>query len=422
MKSRSFAALFPLLASALASAQHYSLRMIEPIPDRSHDQSYANGVDAAGNAVGGSFSSTNATVGIGLVRLVDGSQQAMGTLADCFPYGGSGISAVSPGGKIAATTSSICGGFSFAATGSVLNPAEYVTYGPLPGGGDCAAYDANEDSVVGWSNLATGCGGFLCIQTTARAMKWPANGPAIELPISNFVVAIASGVNPAGTIVGRAYTASDSTAAVAVRWDSDFSVPTTLPAVNGTFGDAEKISDSGVVVGQSAVGAERHATLWNGTSPVDLGTLPGDAFSIAYDVDDYRGIVGYSKLNADATASTAVLWRDGQTLDLNTLLTDAGGVVLTSANGINSNGWIAANGIYEGKVRGFILVPCPGDLNGDDVVDDADFSIFVFAYNTLDCADPAMPPGCPSDLNRDGFADDSDFVLFVAAYNQLLCP
>jgi len=65
---------------------------------------------------------------------------------------------------------------------------------------------------------------------------------------------------------------------------------------------------------------------------------------------------------------------------------------------------------------------CPGDLNSDQQVDDADFVIFLAAYNLLDCADPTMPPGCPADLNADNAVDDSDFVLFVRAYNELVCP
>ncbi|MBX3381315.1 MAG: dockerin type I repeat-containing protein [Phycisphaeraceae bacterium] len=65
---------------------------------------------------------------------------------------------------------------------------------------------------------------------------------------------------------------------------------------------------------------------------------------------------------------------------------------------------------------------CPGDLNNDGQVDDADFVMFAAAYNILDCADPTMSAGCPADLNADGFVDDSDFVGFVAAYNALLCP
>lgn len=66
--------------------------------------------------------------------------------------------------------------------------------------------------------------------------------------------------------------------------------------------------------------------------------------------------------------------------------------------------------------------PCPADLNGDRLVDDADFSIFVGAYNILDCADPAMPFGCPADINKDQFVDDTDFTLFVVPYNELICP
>lgn len=64
---------------------------------------------------------------------------------------------------------------------------------------------------------------------------------------------------------------------------------------------------------------------------------------------------------------------------------------------------------------------CPGDLNLDGVVDDADFVIFVQAYDLLDCADPAMPPPCAADLNGDLFVDDGDFVGFVGGYNGLLC-
>ncbi|MBL8877275.1 MAG: hypothetical protein JNM86_15905 [Phycisphaerae bacterium] len=70
----------------------------------------------------------------------------------------------------------------------------------------------------------------------------------------------------------------------------------------------------------------------------------------------------------------------------------------------------------------FVLPTCIGDLNYDGFVDDADFVLFVPAYDLLDCADSSMPAGCPADFNRDNLVDDADFVLFVAAYNELLCP
>jgi hypothetical protein len=68
------------------------------------------------------------------------------------------------------------------------------------------------------------------------------------------------------------------------------------------------------------------------------------------------------------------------------------------------------------------VVLCKGDLNRDGLVDDADFSIFVVAYNLLDCADASMPPGCPADLNADGLVDDADFSIFVVSYDAVLCP
>ncbi|MBS0190367.1 MAG: hypothetical protein U0573_05620 [Phycisphaerales bacterium] len=59
---------------------------------------------------------------------------------------------------------------------------------------------------------------------------------------------------------------------------------------------------------------------------------------------------------------------------------------------------------------------CPSDFNGDLLIDDADFQIFIVAYNILEC-----PPVCPADLNHDNAVDDADFQLFVPAYNSLIC-
>ncbi len=78
--------------------------------------------------------------------------------------------------------------------------------------------------------------------------------------------------------------------------------------------------------------------------------------------------------------------------------------------------------IFLADIMTVTMLPCPADLNGDGLVDDADFVIFANAYDTLVCSDPLMPPGCPADLNGNTLVDDTDFVLFVDAYNALLCP
>ncbi len=57
---------------------------------------------------------------------------------------------------------------------------------------------------------------------------------------------------------------------------------------------------------------------------------------------------------------------------------------------------------------------CAADLNGDGVVDDADFVIFATAYDILLTG--------LGDFNFDGQVDDTDFVLFAAAYDLLICP
>lgn len=65
---------------------------------------------------------------------------------------------------------------------------------------------------------------------------------------------------------------------------------------------------------------------------------------------------------------------------------------------------------------------CATDMNGDLLVDDADFSVFIQQYNVLSCDDPAMPSNCSADFNQDTIVDDTDFVIFVGEYNQLVCP
>lgn len=63
---------------------------------------------------------------------------------------------------------------------------------------------------------------------------------------------------------------------------------------------------------------------------------------------------------------------------------------------------------------------CPGDLNDDGSVDDADFVLFADAYNVLLCS--PGPSLCLADQNVDGSVDDTDFVAFADGYNTLVCP
>ena len=65
---------------------------------------------------------------------------------------------------------------------------------------------------------------------------------------------------------------------------------------------------------------------------------------------------------------------------------------------------------------------CLGDLNGDALVDDADFVLFADAYNAMDCSSPSMLDACKADFTGDGLVDDADFLVFVTGYDRLVCP
>ena len=101
------------------------------------------------------------------------------------------------------------------------------------------------------------------------------------------------------------------------------------------------------------------------------------------------------------------------TLTINPVIGDDRGEYTVNVS--NPCGQFATSG------AGTLRVTCKTDLNNDFVTDDADFSLFVLAYNILDCADPIMPAGCHSDFNSDGIVEDADFSMFAVAYDALLC-
>jgi hypothetical protein len=174
-------------------------------------------------------------------------------------------------------------------------------------------------------------------------------------------------------------------------------------------------------------GTGDHASLWRGSAASWVDLHPANATNSAALAASSGRQVGYADVGGRRRASlwtgTAASWVDlsaflppgFSTSRANAIWTDAGFV------------YIAGQGFNGVSFRDEALLwinraPCTGDLTGEGLVDDVDFSLFAVAYNTLDCADPSMPPGCPSDLNADGIVDDSDFLIFVVAYNTLVCP
>jgi probable HAF family extracellular repeat protein len=125
------------------------------------------------------------------------------------------------------------------------------------------------------------------------------------------------------------------------------------------------ISNQGQVVGQSGVpgGVYFHAFLWTRDAGMqDLGTLPGDLWSWANNINSKGQAVGTS---FPATGSRAFIWQNGVMTDLNTLIPAGSPLYLLEAFGINDRGQIAGFGqLSNGELRGYLLNPCG---EGDEI-------------------------------------------------------
>jgi probable HAF family extracellular repeat protein len=92
---------------------------------------------------------------------------------------------------------------------------------------------------------------------------------------------------------------------------------------------------------------------------VDLGRLPGDAYSSAQAVNSNGVAVGYSQSATPNAPTTAVMFSAGQVTNLNTLIPANSSWVLTEATGINDNGVIIGQGTLNGVSEGFTMTPPP---------------------------------------------------------------
>lgn len=121
----------------------------------------------------------------------------------------------------------------------------------------------------------------------------------------------------------------------------------------GFGGCANGVSPTGVVVGY--VQLERHrgqAAAWtNGSLNMlpDVGAGYSEAFAVNAD-----GVIAGHALVANK-GYRAVIWREGQMVELDTLCSLPEGWVLSEASCINSAGDVAGSAVVNGQLRGFLL-------------------------------------------------------------------
>jgi probable HAF family extracellular repeat protein len=155
---------------------------------------------------------------------------------------------------------------------------------------------------------------------------------------------MATAINNSGQVVGSlTYSATGQVLTThAILWSGNIAIE--LGTLGGASSTAYGINDAGQVVGfsQNSGDGAKHAVLWNGSNPTDLGAFGLE--SQARDINNAGQVVGYSG-TIGGLQRRATLWNGIHAIDLNQFL-DAdmfgAGWVLEIAQGINESGWITA--------------------------------------------------------------------------------
>ena len=183
-----------------------------------------------------------------------------------------------------------------------------------------------------WDINDKGCivGSFSMEYPIHRAALWTDVGEMLDLgTINEHSYSQALGINNLGEIVGGSsdgfgfceferigsgifYNIVFDHSCVPFMWTKKCGL-FNLPMLGGAAGCAHAINDRGQIVGWSLTAVDQegnqkgHAFVWTSKNGIkDLGTLPGDAESVAYSINNLGQIAGYS-MKEDGTRH-AVIW------------------------------------------------------------------------------------------------------------------
>ena len=256
---------------------------------------------------------------------------------------------VFPGGDFSSAqfinNAGVIAGFSFAPDGSrgfVYRNGQMSDIGSL-GGGVSFILDLNESGhVVGESQDA---------EFTIRAFVYDGTNMA-DLGTLGGAYASARGINDSGVIVGESDNAEGITRAFAYQNGT----MTDLGTLGGEFAGAQGINNAGQIFGFSEYETNNpsvRAFIVDNGIMVDLGTLGGD-FSRPNAMNSRGHVVG-DTADFDFGPVVPFLYRDGQMVDVNSLLPPESGWVLVSALFINDADQIVGTGFFNGEPASYLL-------------------------------------------------------------------
>jgi probable HAF family extracellular repeat protein len=253
--------------------------------------------------------------------------------------------------------------------------------GPLGGNHSFGAGVNNHGLVVGWAETPVHdptCSPLSAQVLQFRATIWdPKDGSdgkikARELrPFEGDSTSAATAINDKGIAVGISGDCDQAvgrfSARHAVYWDNN-GKPVEVPNLGGTtWHTPMDINGAGDVVGFSNPAGPgdpegdfiSHAFLWThgSATALDLGVLPGDAFSEAFAINSLGQIVGVSF--GGTSGSRAFLYQDGVMFDFNTLVGPGNLDVFQSAQDINDAGQITGRVRDHVTGRTFMFVATP---------------------------------------------------------------
>jgi probable HAF family extracellular repeat protein len=201
---------------------------------------------------------------------------------------------------------------------------------------------------------------------------WDNKGNAQALPtVAGDPDGVAYGINNQGLAVG--YSGTCTTADYAVLWENGIAIP--LPDLGTPGGIAFEINSHGQIVGQAFNSdGTPLAALWQNNTVTSLGgLLPGDGSSFATSINSRGQVVG-SSFSTGGSWSRGLIWKNGVTIDLNTLFPASSNLFVVSASNINDSGQIAGMAVEmvgprAGKVVHAFLATPVGENQGKTVAE-----------------------------------------------------